>query len=167
MRHGAKAELTASVAIESAPAPWTGALIPLGGIVFVAVRAATRRVVTAPRWAFCTRCRSLRYLRMAAGFVLIGLMLAFLVVGLDAADTSYAGPAEHRSSWWAFAVALLAGVAGWIILVVSRWQSIARARLSRDGLSVDVRKPSVEFAAAVEAMWAPNTGTLPAVARPA
>lgn len=167
-RHGAKAELTASVAIESAPAPWTWALIPLGGIVFLAVRAATRRVVTAPRWAFCARCRSLRHLRMAAGFVLMGLMLAFLVVGLDAADTTYAGPAEQRSSWWAFAGALLAGVAGWVILVLSRWQSIARARLNRNGLSVDVMKPSAEFEVAVEAAWVqPNTSASPGVARPA
>jgi hypothetical protein len=59
-RHGQPGTLRARTEFESAPAGWSYAFIPLGLLVFVLIRAATRKRIDAPVWYYCDSCRSMR-----------------------------------------------------------------------------------------------------------
>jgi hypothetical protein len=147
-RHGVPAELTVATRLESAPAPWTWALVPLGGIVFLLVRAVTRRELPAPRWAFCGRCQSRRLRRLAAGWALVAAAVLGLVFAIA---TSAPDSANPDLGFVQFLVLLAVGVAGWLVLLTSRWPVIARARVRRDDGDVEVRRPAAAFANEVEA----------------
>ncbi|MEV0460833.1 hypothetical protein [Catellatospora methionotrophica] len=147
-RHGLPATLRARTRFESAPAGWTYALIPLGLLVFLIVRAATRQVVDAPVWHYCDRCRSRRRqqrvwfaLLLAAGFA-IPVAAIVLETGEPAAPIL-------------MAVALLTVIVGYVGLARARWEVIAQARVTRDGLWIAVRDAApafdAEFTAAIAA----------------
>ncbi|WP_027346821.1 hypothetical protein [Hamadaea tsunoensis] len=155
-RHGAAATRTPATRFESAPAPWTWATLPLGGVVFLAIRAATRRVVDVPRWAYCDRCGRRRTTLLTAGWVLIGLMVAGFALGI-ALTTHPEHDVEQFGLDAGQAVGLIvAGLAGWIVLLFSRRAVIARAQVSRDGGEIRVRRAAPEFAAQVEAAMRPQ-----------
>ncbi|GAA1412014.1 hypothetical protein ACFQZ4_47110 [Catellatospora coxensis] len=151
-RHGLAATLRARTRFESAPAGWTYALIPLGLLAFLIVRAVTRHVVDAPVWHYCDRCRSRRR-RQRVGF---GLLTA---VGFAIPVAAMASAADGPVASLLTAAAVIALIVGYIGLVRARWEVIAQARVTRDGQWIAVRDPAPEFDAEfTAAMTAAVTG---------
>lgn len=137
-RHGLPATLRARTRFESAPAGWTYALIPLGLLAFIIVRAVTRHVVDAPVWHYCDRCRS-RHRQQRVGF---GLLTAGgFAIPVAAIVTEADGPVASLLT----ATALIALIVGYVGLVRARWEVIAQARVTRDGQWIAVRDPAPEF----------------------
>jgi len=150
-RHGASASLAAEISLESSPAPWSWALLPLGGFAFLLVRMVTRKVVLARRWVFCDRCRSLRRARLLTGWGVLAVTACGVAVVIGEASRSAQEPTAFGGGATQFAALLLAGIVGWMALLTSRWPVIARARVSRDGQAIQVRKPASAFEAEVDA----------------
>lgn len=157
-RHGLAATLRARTRFESAPPGWTYALIPLGLLAFIIVRAVTRHVVDAPVWHYCDRCRSRRRTQQ----VWFGLLTAAGVAGLVAAFASNThGPVATLLA----GAGLTALIVGYIGLVRARWEVIAQAHVTRDGQWIAVSDPAPEFDAEFAAEFAAAMATATTAAR--
>jgi hypothetical protein len=108
-------------------------------VIFVVVVYLTRKVVVAPGWPLCRRCRAdrVRVLLMSLGVLLAGVVGFFAGASL-AGDGSSAGGLL-------FALGLIALVAGLVGISRATPQARARASVSRDGLFVEVREPHDRF----------------------
>ncbi|GAB4050712.1 hypothetical protein [Catellatospora paridis] len=163
-RHGLPPTLRARTRFESAPAGWTYALIPLGLLVFLIVRATTRQVVDAPVWHYCGRCRTRRRRQR----VWFGLLTAVgFAVPVAAVTMNVGEPAAPLL----LAAALIIVIVGYIGLVRARWEVIAQARVTRDGQWIAVRDPApefdAEFTAAMNAAHQPYVPPAALAAQPA
>lgn len=145
-RHGQAATLRARTRFESAPAGWTYALIPLGLLVFLIVRAATRVVVDAPVWHYCDRCRRRRRQQR----VWFGLLTAGgIAIPITALVTQADGPAATLLT----GAGLIALIVGYLGLARARWEVIAQAQVTRDGHWIAVRDPAPEFDGSSPQRW--------------
>jgi hypothetical protein len=143
VRHGQPGTLRARTEFESAPARWSYAFIPLGLLIFVLIRAATRKRIDAPAWYYCDSCRSMRRVRRLAWAVPAALGAGLLVYSF-VEDPANPDP-------WLFIGGALGGLTGYLGLLTTTLAAIARGRVSRDGQWIVVRRPAPAFAAAAEA----------------
>jgi hypothetical protein len=154
--HGRPVTARKRTRIESTPPGWVWALLPLGLLIFLVVRAATRKAIFAAGWGFCASCVLTRRAWMGAGF---GLLAAAVLTFFAASQVDPAGSGPMTLVGVSIALVVL----GYVALRLSAGEVIARARLTRDGWYVEVRHPAPAFehqahAALAQAAQIPRPG---------
>jgi hypothetical protein len=135
-RHGRVAAYQTEVVIESAAPAWTYALIPLGLLPFLVVRAATRKVVTAPAWPFCRRCGRRR---------VIAIMVATAIGACGLLSVLLYGELADRHDYRLLVAGTMLIIAGYCALHWARRTVIAGTRVTQDGYWVQVRSAAKAF----------------------
>jgi hypothetical protein len=144
-RHGERAAQHKRVLFRSHTPRWAYLLILFGLLPFAIVAAALQKRVTAPAWPFCARCAKLRNGRLLTGIGVMALaILAILVLAaVVPKGSSYAGPIVLM-----LVVLLIVGLA---IARKSARTAIVSGYVSRDGSTVQIRRPHPRFAEQVVA----------------
>jgi hypothetical protein len=144
-RHGEPATQRKRVLFKSYTPRWAYLLILFGLLPFAIVAVALQKRVKAPAWPFCARCAKLRTGRLLAGIgVTVLAVLAVLVLAaVVPKDSSYGGPIVLM-----FVVLLVVGLA---ITANAARNAIASGYVSRDGSTVQIRRPHPRFAEEVTA----------------
>jgi hypothetical protein len=139
-RHGRLADRVKPLRFASRPPVWTYALIPLGLLFFVIAVVVVRKDVWAPRWPWCSRCGTLRVVRLVAGLTLFAGAFAVLP-----------SVADRRESGFIIVTAalVLALGLGATLFARSFASAIAGAHVSRDSQWVRVPRAHERFAAQV------------------
>src|SRR5439155_17806466 len=148
-RHGAPSAVSYRARYVSRPPTWSYGLFVIP-VVFAVAVTLVRKSVVAPAWPFCARCKAMR-----ARLLMTGLGLLVL------SGAGFAGAVAFRNAGvFASAVPLLV-VGGFValfagVLVAARGSTpaITRARVSADGLWIEVARPHERFVEGVATLYA-------------
>jgi FtsH-binding integral membrane protein len=126
--------------------PWMYLLMIVSFLVYAIVAWATRKVVVANGWPFCSRCRIVRALRfLTAAAVFAAGIVAILVAASPMSTRTQLSLTEGL----VLVTGLVLFLVGIIAMTRSGWASVARATVTRDGIWVSVRKAHPRFDAQV------------------
>jgi hypothetical protein len=151
-RHGQLAVQRRPVRLISRPPVWALPLIVFGVLVYALVALAVRKTVIAPAWPFCAQCLGARRRQRRIGLVLLGLTTLSALGAIV-----LVGPLHNDAGGLGFLLALLLMLAAIFVFGSNNWVLASRARVSRDGNSVQVKGCAAFDHAALDvqrAVWA-------------
>ena len=160
-RHGELAVEGAKTRIHSKPPGWAYILLALGALAFLIAVYSTRKTVVSPSWPFCDRCKVLRTRLLVAGVLGIAAGVILFCGGISfamAVGEGAVGEEIQEADWLGtvLGVSVLVGIcvliAGAIVASRSTRAAVADARVSEDGVWVEVWKAHRGFCEQVAAV---------------
>jgi hypothetical protein len=127
-------------------------LLALGAVVFVSWIAhnLALKIVEAPQWGFCSRCRARRNGLALTAAACLALVFVSICLYVPVVLPEQLGDEEIPTlfeviRWTVLFAPLVFSVAAAALLSYARWAVIARAVARRDGASLEFRRPAPEF----------------------
>ena len=158
-RHGRPATRRVATQFVSRQSPWMYLLMVVSLLIYLIVAWATRKVVVANGWPFCSRCRIVRILRFLAAAAVFVLGIAAILV---AEPPISSGTRLSLTGGLVLVTGLVLFLVGIIAMTRSGWASVAGATVTPDGIWVSVRKAHPRFDAEVHAVTRPMHPAVPA-----
>ncbi len=152
-RHGEPAAEGVRTRFQSRPPSWSYVLLILGALPFLIVAYSVRKTVYAPSWPFCAQCKALRTRLLVIGCVTLVAGAALFAGGVVASGGATDG---NSVGGLLLLVGLFVAIAGLVVMGLSGRTALARARVSQDGVWVEVLKPDPRFAQQAPQYYAPQ-----------